>query len=183
MVEIPRSVGPALAKLVLGAMIAGVSGLLVVVAPAPAVKAVAALVFGLGLVMLVGGWQVVARRPPWLRATPAGLWFGGGPIIPWPEVTAIYHDAVARRHPLGFTTQPRTVAFELRRKLTFLRLPVSCWLTTIIPGDVQVPVERHRETATVLLARLEAMRTAACGNEDGVVAGSTSPPPARVHRR
>src|SRR5262245_38107167 len=41
------------------------------------------------LVLLINLWLVV-RRPPCLRATADGVWFGGGPLIPWRDIELIY---------------------------------------------------------------------------------------------
>lgn len=176
-VEIPRGVAPALAKLVLGALLIAAGGLWASDATGPGMKLAGAIgLGGLGLVVSIGALQVAIQRPPWLRASTAGLWFGGGPIIRWSEIAAMYCMPVSSKIHLC------TLAIAFRHKRTVLRLPMSCWLTTIAAGEVQIAPNLYDGGIAAAFAHLEAIRTTACGVEDGVTAGTTTPPLARVVR-
>lgn len=182
--EIERNIFPSLLKLAIGVFFLAVAPFIVIgahgdeVLPAFVMGAVPVGIAG-SLLAASNLWKLV-RRPLALRATEAGLWFGRGPIVPWREVTAIY-EASGTLH--GEDPKQAGVAFAFRRKRMVLRLPIDCWITTIHLGDVRLSLHRRPEPAITTIAKLEAMRTAACGTEDGVVSGSVEPPAARVVRR
>jgi hypothetical protein len=186
MLEIPRYFTANVWKLVLGIiLVAAAVGL--ALDPAPRAAAIdnperwtAPAMFALvGLPLIASNVRLLARRPPWLRATAAGIWFGGGPIIPWHEIKGVYEaGAPIRRY--GYSVRTRAIAFSFHRTRTLFKLPSSLWLTTIAVGDVKVSVLAANEQPSALVFQLEAMRMKACGNEDGTVPGAAEVPVARV---
>jgi hypothetical protein len=133
----------------------------------------------LALVVISNNVQILMRRPLCLRATRDGVWFGGGPIIPWHEIKGIYEAGVPIER-YGYKVRTRAIAFELRRKRTLLRLPSSLWLTSFAVGDVKVSVLAAHQEPIALVCQLDGMRTLACGLEAGVLPGAATLPSARV---
>lgn len=114
-----------------------------------------------------------------MRATSDGVWFGGGPTIPWREIGAIYEAGVPIQR-YGYSVLTRAIGFAFRRKRTVLRLPPSLWLTSFAFGDVRISTYARDELPSTLVGALEDMRRAACGEEEGVVRGTCELPPARL---
>jgi hypothetical protein len=132
------------------------------VAPVAAVV----LLFALGVPLVASSLRLLIVRPPRLRATAEGLWFGGGSLVPWSEVKAIYQAGFnITMH--GTRTKTSAVAIDFRRRRTLLRLPISLWLgSPFSVGDVDVSPHGSRTTTSVLVAQLDAMRTVALGTDD-----------------
>jgi hypothetical protein len=172
-IELPCRIGFAIGALMAGLMLVGMA-----VPLAVGGKPVAEWVFigGCGAPLLLHGLRGVLLRPPHLRATAAGLWFGGGRIVPWSAVKAIYPSAmdVQISH---VRTKTKAVSIDFHRRRTLLRLPVRAWFATIAcVGDIDVGCGN----ASVLASQLDAMRALACGIEDGVVVGAAPLPAARL---
>lgn len=182
--EIQRSVTAAYYKLACGLFMALTAGLLATSTSRDLTgPLMMAVIFGAPAVpAILGALQVIVRKPLGLRATAAGVWFGGGPIIPWHEVTAIYESSPTFQR-YGMTAKPGGVALSFRHKRTVLRLPISCWMTTLMLGDVRVSTTLRPELPVALVVKLEAMRAAACGHEDGAMVGASAPAAARVVKR
>jgi len=178
--EVPRNIFLNLAKLGLGVMLPmlGIAPL----AGCPGMWSYAAPFVIAGFVLVAGNARIVLERPPLLRATSEGLWFGGGSILPWREVAAIYYPRV---RDLGgnaaFQTRELRIAFHRRRAL--LALPWMRWFPAIALGRVAVSLETIRGPTRTIVAQLETMRRRACGDEDAIAGRMTKLPPARVVKR
>ena len=189
MLEIPRNVTPNIWKLVLG-LLTVVVAVGIGLDPIPGHETVDALsrwiapvtLAIIGLLLAWSNVRLLVRRPPWLRATAAGVWFGGGPVIPWQEIKAIYEAGIPIER-YGYSVRTRAIGFAFHHRRTLLKLPSSLWLTTIAVGDVRVSVYAMNEQPSAVVFQLEAMRIQACGHEDGVVPGAVEPPTARVIAR
>lgn len=134
-------------------------------------------VFGV-VVVLVNGWLLVAHRPQ-LRATSAGVWLGRGATIPWSAIGPIY-EAGTQIKQYGYNVRTRAIAFALHRPRAVFRLPPSLWLPTFLLGTIRISVQAAEQSPMTLVCQLEAMRTAACGHEDGAIPGASDVPSARV---
>ncbi len=133
-----------------------------------------------GLPTLIVQVRHLIVRTPRARATLDGVWFGGGRIVPWSDISAIYEAGLnVRVH--GISGRTSSIAFDFHRKRTLLRVPIGCWLVhPLAVGDIDVSPHAAIDKAHVLAARLEAMRTRARGTEDAVTAGASDIPPARI---
>ena len=125
-------------------------------------------------------WALVVR-PPQLRATRAGLWFGGRAVIPWRQVQRVYecipmggHRHLVRGDLIGIT---------FHRKRTLLRAPFRFWLPALMADDIRISLHGTSEVSSVVVAQLEAMRMQACGDEVGFLPGAGKLPRARVVAR
>jgi hypothetical protein len=153
-IELPRKRAVSMAALFVG----GVFLLLGAVAlpRAPLAANVFFIVLG-ALLALLGGSRVIARTPRF-RANAEGVWFGGGAVIPWSDVKQVFES--------GVTVDGRKtsgIAFELRDRKTLFKTPIENWLSTpFAVGDIDVSPS-DRESTTVLVSRLEAMRQSLAG--------------------
>ena len=189
MLEIPRNIRANIWKLVLGAVLVAFAVLLALF-PTPRYEAIdnpgrwipSVLFAAFGVPLIVSNTRILVTRPPWLRATSEGLWFGGGPTIPWQEIHAIY-EAGMPINAYGYSGRTSAIGFAFHRKRTLFRVPSSLWLTTIAFGDVKISVLEAEEQPRALVFQLEAMRLKACGHEAGVIRGTTELPSARAVRR
>jgi hypothetical protein len=189
MLEIPRNIRVNIWKLVLGAVLVALAVLLALFPAAPHeaiddperwIPSAMFAVFGVPLI--VSNVRLLVTRPPWLRATSEGLWFGGGATIPWQEVKAVYEAGVPIER-YGYSVRTSAIGFAFHRKWTLFRVPSSLWLTTIAFGDVKISVLAAEEQPRALVFQLEAMRLNACGHEAGVIRGAAELPSARAVRR
>jgi hypothetical protein len=143
---------------------------LVVLSPFAAVHVVVAAVNAAALI----------RGRPQLRATRVGLWFGGGAIVPWSDVTAIYEGGTQRA---AFSLQTRAaVHIRFRRRRTLVRLPSWRWLQSWMLDTAQIWLFAMVDPPSAVVARLEALRLAAVSHEDGNPPGAGGIPVARVVR-
>jgi hypothetical protein len=189
MLEIPRNITANIWKLVLGAVLVALAVVLAL-EPAPGHEAIddpgrwiPSVLFAVsGLPLIASNLRLLVRRPPWLRASSDGLWFGGGPTIPWQEVKAVYEAGVPIKR-YGYSVRTSAIGFAFHHKRTVLRLPSSLWLTTIAVGDVKISVLAAEEQPSALVFQLDAMRIKACGHEAGVIPGAAEVPAARTLRR
>jgi len=188
MLEIPRNVTPNIWKLVLG-LLTVVVAVGIGLDPIPGHEAVDALsrwiapvtLAIIGLLLAWSNVRLLVRRPPWLRATAAGVWFGGGPVIPWQEIKAIYEAGIPIER-YGFSVRTSAINVRFHRARTLLRLPWSLWLTTLAMDTVKVSLFAAADPPTTVLAQLEALRLSAVGHEDGAMPGSGGVPAARIVR-
>jgi hypothetical protein len=189
MLEIPRNITANIWKLVLGAVLVA-AAVLFAVFPTPRYEAIddpgrwipTAMFAAFGVPFMVSNVRLLVTRPPWLRATSEGLWFGGGATIPWQDVKAVYEAGVPIER-YGYSVRTSAIGFAFHRKRTLFRVPSSLWLTTIALGDVKISVLAAEEQPSALVFQLEAMRLKACGHEAGVIRGAVELPSARAGRR
>ena len=76
----------------------------------------------------------------------------------------------------------QSISFAFHRKSTLFLLPPTSWFATILSTG-NFDVSPGSGNYQVIAARLEAMRAAACGHEDGAVVGSAPVPPARIVKK
>lgn len=186
MLEIPRTVSSSVSKLLFGCFLALIA-LAVVTSPStardPAIGYVLGGIVALpALLMIASNVRLLIQRPVALRATDAGVWFGGGPLIPWGEVASIY-ESTAPVQLMFLTATADGIVIAFRRKRTVLRLPLAWWLTSYRLGVVRISTTRVQRPPAAIAAQLEQLRFAACGHEDGALPGATEPPAARLLRR
>jgi hypothetical protein len=144
-------------------------------------------VVGAALALLVPGivlagcqLPILVRRAPHVRATAAGISFSGSSYVPWRDIKAIYEAGFDVRVNL-MKTRTQSIAVDFHRKRTMFRLPLAVWLTSpFAVGDIDISPHDADERAAVIIAKLEAMRTRAVGDEDGTVLGTSELPAARV---
>ena len=118
-----------------------------------------ALFVVLGLPMFVRNALWLAQGTPSLRATDDGVWFGGGRVIHWRDVSAIYESNL-QVNMRGIRAKPSAIAFDFGERRTLLRLPLGALLASPFSvGDIDVSTADANEKATVVVAKLEAMRT------------------------
>jgi len=117
--------------------------------------------FALGAPLVIANGRILIVRSPRLRATEAGLWFGGGATIPWREVKQFYEaNTNVRMH--GVTTRTIAIAIDFERKRTLFRLPMTLWFAApFSTGDVDVSPAGASGSTAAIVARLETMRGAA----------------------
>lgn len=134
-----------------------------------------AAMIGLGVLM------VAVVRPPQLRATRAGLWFGSRAIIPWQQVQTVYEciPIEGQRHPV----RGDLIGIAFHRKRTLLRAPVRLWLPALMFDDIKISLHGTGEVSSAVVTQLETMRMQACGDEGGVLPGAGKLPRARVVAR
>ena len=109
----------------------------------------------IGAWKLLGNLRLVLGRPPALRASSEGVWFGGGPMIRWQDIESVYYPemTLAGRAQL----QP-CVAFSFHRRRTLFRLPPRLWFTTPAIGHVAVSSSGTNLTPAAVIAQLDALR-------------------------
>jgi hypothetical protein len=131
-------------------------------------------------VILAASARAFLLRPPVLRATRAGLWFGGGAIIPWREIAKVYDAGRCLENVYGSTwSRELGIAFHRRGAVMAAAWPVC--LTALPFRRAILSLETVEEPSASVVARLEAMRASGVDHElDG---RSTPPPRARVVRR
>jgi len=180
--EIPRGVASHVYKFVGGLVLLGIVALAATGRPGEwrsglAVASPFALV---GLFLATShGVALLRRRAPLLRATCAGLWFGAGGIVPWEDVAAIY-DAGIPIVRYGFSVRTRAINIRFRNPRTLLRVPSALWLTTLALDTVELSLFATRQPPPAVIARLDGLRLAAIGHEDGALPGAGDVPVARI---
>lgn len=140
------------------------------------------MALGLFIAILVAVMWRGANRVPRtarLRATGEGVRFGGRAIVPWHEITAIYEAGVEITY-YSFSAKTPAINIGFHRRRTLLRVPVSLWFTTLTPATVKIALYASELSPSVVVARLEAVRIAACGHENGVLPGASEVPAARI---
>ncbi|MBE7449267.1 MAG: hypothetical protein HS111_10310 [Kofleriaceae bacterium] len=177
MIEIPRNITANLWKLGLGIGLVVIAVLLMIDAPRLWIGPVLFAVPGIPLI--ISNALLIATRRPWLRATSEGAWFGGGPTISWRDISGIYEAGVPIER-YGYSVRTRAIGFAFHRKRSLFRLPSTLWLTTSAFGDVRISTYAVDELPSTLVGMLEDMRRAACGEENGVVRGTSEIPAARL---
>jgi hypothetical protein len=179
--EVPRNIFLNLAKLALGVMLPVVG--IAPIAGCPDQWSAAAPFVIVGVLLVVGNARVVLECPPLLRATTEGLWLGGGSIIPWREVAAIYYPRVRQPDERSATFQTRELRIAFHRRLALLAAPWPLWFTALPLGRAAIPLDSIEGPTRTVVARLETIRHRVCG-DDGTIAGRrVKPPRARVVRR
>jgi molecular chaperone DnaK len=112
--------------------------------------------FGLGM-LSVGGRSLFTGAPRF-RATSAGVWFGGGSIIPWSEVKQVFEGEV-RASFHGVRMREKRVSFVFYRRATLLRAPITCWFSTpFSAGDIDLSIYDSVRAAPLLISRIEVAR-------------------------
>ena len=180
MLEVPRNIFLNLAKLGLGVMLPMLG--IAPVAGCPDLWSYAAPFVIVGVVLVAGNARIALERSPLLRATSEGLWFGGGSIVGWREVAAIYYPRVHDiRGNAAFQTRELRIAFHRRRAL--LAVAWRLWLPAFLLGRVAISLETINGPTRTIVAQLETMRRRACGDDDAVAGRMTRLPSARVVKR
>lgn len=141
-----------------------------------------AILMLIAAVMLAMNVVLLVRRPLALRATAEGVWFGGGPVLPWTEVRLVHEHVVPMRWNAPTDALSRGITFELQHRRTMFRLPWRCWFSSGLSFDVTILTYHLPETPAALSAQLNGMRNAACGAADGVLPGVAQPAVARTDR-
>jgi hypothetical protein len=183
--EIPRGLAAHIYKLLGGLALLGIAALAVTARPSdwPAGLLISSPFAVAGLLLAAGNAAVILRRrAPQLRATRAGLWFGAGALVPWHDVAAIYEAGIPIER-YGFSVKTRAINIRFGRKRTLLRVPSSLWLTTFALDTVKISLFASSDQPAAVVVRLEVLRLAAVGHEDGVLAGAGEVPAARVVQR
>ncbi len=159
MIELPRRSGMIGAMLAIGCFFAFI-GLLFLEDPTKPAAASAFFLVLAGVIVLPSVLRLAASSPRF-RATEKGAWFGGGTLIPWTEIKAVFESgSTMRLH--GQTITAHAIAFEFHQRRTLFRTPIECWIAAPFAlGDVDVATKDWRDTPSVLVARLEAMRVRA----------------------
>jgi hypothetical protein len=125
------------------------------------------------------GVALLRRRAPLLRATRAGLWFGAGAIVPWEHVAAIYEAGIPIER-YGFSVRTRAINIRFHSGRTLLGVPSSYWFTTLALDTVKLSLFATTLPPPTIVGRLEGLRLAAIGHEDGALPGAGEVPVARV---
>lgn len=133
-----------------------------------------------GLLIVAAHARAFLVRPPLLRATRGGLWFGGRAIIPWREVAKVYDAGRCLENVYG-STWSRELGIEFRRRGAVLAAPWPLWFIALPGRRAIVSLETVEEPSAIVVARLEAMRAGALDHE--LEEQSAPPPRARVVRR
>jgi hypothetical protein len=163
--ELQRGLGASLGGLLFGSLLVGILAYGKMKAANAAAMAigvadVASMAIGLAAIGITVR-SLVLRRPA-LRATSEGLWFGGGGVIPWHDVAAIYVANLQFRGRFGLFSKENAIAFEFHRPRMLLRLPISAWLASpFAVGTIDVSSAHSPEPPNMIVAKLETMRTAA----------------------
>ena len=127
---------------------------------------IAVLMGSIGLLALFSSARNLLVHPPHLRANYQGLWFGGGRLVPWRDVEMI-------------GVRPCGVAVYFHSRKSLLRLPPAKLVRTIMSvGDIDVPTPR--QSAAMLAAQIDNMRSRYVGSIDGVTVDAARLPVARV---
>jgi hypothetical protein len=105
---------------------------------------------------------------PRFRATPEGVWFGGGWTIPWSKVKAVY-ESTGKVQKWGMSSQVYSISIEFHRVSTIFRTPVTTWLQApFAMGSVDVPPEVMGDNVSRIVAQLDAWRVAGQNQSDAV---------------
>lgn len=133
-----------------------------------------------GSLTLLSSVRTLIKRAPLVRATEAGVSFGGGRVIPWTAIKQVYSAGLDVR--VNFVrARTSSIAFDFHKRRTMFRLPVGFWITSPLAiGDIDVSPHATADRPAVIASKLEAMRVRAVGTEDGVVVGNSELPAARV---
>lgn len=108
----------------------------------------------------------VFARSPRFRATPEGVWFGGGRAIPWSKVEAVYESTKVFRK-WGMSEQTYYISIQFHHVSTIFRTPVINWLTApFAMGSVDIPADRIGANVTRIVTQLEAWRAARQNQHD-----------------
>jgi hypothetical protein len=154
--ELRRGLGGALGGLLLGA------ALIAMAIAHGKLDAGNAVTTTIGLAAFGFAVRSLALRPPALRATSEGLWFGSRGVIPWRDVSAIYVANLQFRGRASVFSKENAIAFEFHRPRMLLRLPISAWLASpFAVGTIDISPAHSPEPPNMIVAKLEAMRTAA----------------------
>ena len=103
---------------------------------------------------------------PRFRATPEGVWFGGGWTIPWSEVKAVY-ESTGDVRKWGMSGQTYCISIQFHRVSTIFRMPVVKWLTApFAMGSVDVAPDVIGDNVTRIVAQLDAWRVASQSQRD-----------------
>jgi hypothetical protein len=156
-IELRRKKGPGTIGIFLVGQMFLLGGLVMLDRPGAGRIGGAVFFFAIGAtIVLVTGRQLLARSPRF-RATSAGVWFGGGAVIPWTEIKSVFEAGVDVRGG-GISGRSSSIAFEFHRRSTLFRTPPEHWLATLLAvGDLDVGPDTG-EKAAVLASKLEAMR-------------------------
>jgi hypothetical protein len=163
-IVVPRSSNWDILLLFAGVMLTGIAAVIAFgkTPPWPAIG----FFLVLGVPLLISSLRLVMRQPPVLRATRDGLWFGGGALVSWSEVNAIYESGVDVRSR-GIAMKTSAIAFDFESRRTLFRLPIRMWIASPFGvGDVDVSPGNTRPS--VLVAQLDAMRNVALGRAESV---------------
>jgi len=136
--------------------------------------------------MVVGGLTLLSsvrnliKRAPLVRATEAGVSFGGGRVIPWTAIKQVYSAGIDVQ--VNFVrARTASIAFDFHNRRTRFRLPVGFWISSPLAiGDIDVSPHATADRPAVIASKLEAMRVRAVGTEDGITVGESELPAARV---
>jgi hypothetical protein len=116
----------------------------------------------LGLLLTVIWGCRLITSSPLLRATPTGVWFGGGSIILWPDLKSVFESELTGMTGNGMARTVRYISFDFHRTRTVLRALVLYWLRSLSGvGDINIQIDAPRGMSSVFVARLEAMRVQA----------------------
>jgi hypothetical protein len=158
-IVVPRSRGPVVGRLAIGVMLTAIGLFFAFAGALPFVAA--ALFLVAGAPVMVASLRLLVTRAPRLRADERGLWFGGGSIVSWDDVDAIYESSFDVQYN-GRRARTSAVAIDFTRRGTLFRLPISSWLASPFGvGDVDVSPDAYPGSTAALVARLDAMRVAA----------------------
>jgi len=156
-IELPRARAPMIAKAI-GAALLTFIGVFLAIADTHLPLVAPLLFIALGAPMLARNALWLAKGTPSVRATDEGVWFGGGRVIAWRDVSAIYESNLEVRMR-GVRAKPSAIAFDFRDLRARLRLPLSALLASPFSvGDIDVSTADMNENAMVVVAKLEAMR-------------------------
>jgi hypothetical protein len=119
---------------------------------------IGALAGVLGIGMIASGGRSLFTGAPRFRATSAGVWFGGGAIIPWTAVEQVF-ETVATRRFYGVRLQEQRISFSFHRRTTVLRAPINCWFSApFSTGDIDLSLHKSTSSAQLFIAKLEVVR-------------------------
>ncbi len=150
-IELPRRKAMAGALLFVGLCFVA-AGLLIVNARDKPFAA-KAFFFARGGLLVIPCVRRLVSSSPRFRATPDGVWFGGGRVIPWRDVKAVFESNTQVKRMTA-----TSVAFEFQRRTIVLKTPIGCWIEMpFAVGDIDVSSGDY-EQPRVLASRLEAMR-------------------------
>ena len=103
---------------------------------------------------------------PRFRATPEGVWFGGGWAIPWSKVHSVYESTKVFRK-WGMSSQTYSISIQFHHVSTIFRTPAINWLTApFAMGSVDIPVDRIGANVTMIVIQLDAWRAARQNQHD-----------------
>jgi len=103
---------------------------------------------------------------PRFRATPEGVWFGGGWTIPWSEVKAVY-ESTGDVRKWGMSSQTYRISIQFHRVSTIFRTPAINWLTApFAMGSVDIAPDVIGDNVTRIVAQLDAWRVARQNQRD-----------------